>query len=71
MTRKDYEMIADRIKRTRACWEDTTGSVGNPTALNAIDMAAMNLAQGLEYENAGFDRDRFLRACGYRTEVTA
>jgi hypothetical protein len=56
MTRKDYVMLAEVIKR------NATSS----TESSFIDFARMaeDLATELQNDNPRFDRDRFLTACG-------
>jgi len=60
MTRKDYILIADCIKRASL----TNPSTGHRLAL--CD-AAILLAGALGYDNPAFDRERFLKACGVQS----
>ena len=58
MTRKDYQLIADVIKKTATCSE--TGDSW-PTSLEAL---ALNFAQELQKDNPRFKPALFLKACG-------
>jgi hypothetical protein len=56
MTKKDYELIAKAIN-----W----GVNGNTVVVDGdVHAIIYNLANALENNNAKFDRDRFLTACG-------
>lgn len=57
MTRRDFELIADGIKRSRGR-RDTSDQAG------IIDTVAYELAASLAGTNPRFDRARFLAACG-------
>lgn len=61
MTRKDYKLIADAIRKA------------TPVALNEKELpllrqahanTALRIADALGAENARFDREKFLLACG-------
>lgn len=58
MTRKDYVLIAQAIKRAKdeCLSDDTTG---------AVKQAARNVALSMERDNPRFDRARFMAACGF------
>lgn len=58
MTRKDYILIADTLKRAR------TAFLRQPGPLRGVDHAADILACELARDNPRFDRERFLKACG-------
>ena len=58
MTRKDYQMIAEVLKKTATCSE--TGA-NWPTSLEAL---ALNFAQELKKDNPRFKPALFLKACG-------
>lgn len=60
MTRKDYELIAEGIRNTRAK-ADFQGKAGDEETLAEV---SRSLAQLLKFENVRFDEDRFLKACG-------
>lgn len=57
MTRKHFEMVARCVR------ESLTSTAGDAT----LHAAAQRLADAFEAENARFDRDRFLAACGIDT----
>lgn len=57
MSRKDYELIAGRIKGTRSTYSSTV-------AIDIVDDLAMALAESLRDENPRFNTNRFLKACG-------
>lgn len=64
MTRKDYVLIAQAIKREH----DTPGISGeNPRLI--VDRVQYNMAKSianvLAWDNPQFDRERFMRACGF------
>jgi hypothetical protein len=62
MERRHYELIAAVIKTQRANYHvDLTG---DPATLGAIDDIALRFAEALAQCNSGFDRARFLKACG-------
>ena len=58
MTRKDYQMIAEVLKKTAICSE--TGAVW-PVSLDAL---ALSFAQELKKDNPNFKPALFLKACG-------
>lgn len=62
MTRKDYELIADAIKRAMPiaaiCADDL------PRIRQGWANTALTLARTLADENSRFDRAKFLKACG-------
>lgn len=62
MTRKDYEVIAEGIRNTRARGE-FQGTAADEATLTEV---AKSLAQLLKYENIRFDEDKFLTACGVK-----
>jgi len=57
MSRKDYIAIAAAIK-------STVESDGRPVAIIALGTAAERIADACARDNAAFDRERFLAACG-------
>lgn len=57
MTRKDFELIARTIKRLAG---ERNGGQSKETVAEAF-------ADALTGTNAGFDRARFLKACGVAT----
>lgn len=71
MTKKDYELIASKIKQQvslRCTVAYPKSNEGEPifndewTALNAL---AYQLAEVLMNDNSKFDKERFLKACGF------
>lgn len=66
MTKKDYELIA-RVLRTEGKYALTAPALSGPqrgAAVAAIEATADAFADALAAKNPGFDRARFLRACG-------
>jgi hypothetical protein len=62
MTRKDYQLIANAVKKVRDGYEHI------PTAELAINSVAHELARALRVTNNHFDSDKFLAACGLAVE---
>lgn len=61
MTRKDYRLLADRIKfQYVVAATDKRGA-------DALKRLAEALAHDLEADNPRFDRDKFIKACGVTT----
>lgn len=72
MTRKDYELIAKAIALNNPdTWQDAT--IGNTPYgdgwRNAIRLTAAAMARELAANNARFDKNRFLQACGVTGEA--
>lgn len=64
MTRKDFDLIAARIKYARQRCEGNL--IEHPYArLSALDSLCLGLAADLASTNRNFNRARFLQACGY------
>ena len=61
MTRKDFQAIASII-RTHKLAPPTGGKV-------VIDFLIDDLAEYFKVANGSFDKERFLRACGFYGEV--
>jgi hypothetical protein len=59
MTRKDYILIAEALKRA---WNTEAES-----AFPGVQAAARNLAESLARDNPRFDRERFLKAAGVQS----
>jgi hypothetical protein len=57
MTKKDYELIARAIK-------EMADLPTNEQASTAISAVAHNIAQHLIVHKVGFDKQKFLKACG-------
>lgn len=69
MTRKDYELIAGAISRTRMASgilkKDTIANrTARDGALQGLKLLAIDLAATLAHDNPRFDVDRFLKAAG-------
>jgi hypothetical protein len=62
MTRKDYELIARAFRITKETVRTDTLDPVMRTA--GVNMAAKELAAALSRDNARFNRERFLQACG-------
>lgn len=58
MSRKDYVLIAEAIKRVR---DEVSANGGT---VDAVDRVAGELSLAFAKENERFDMDRFLKACG-------
>lgn len=65
MTRKDYVLIANSLKECLLIAE------GNGSAAayfnNGVKRAALSLSDDFARDNARFDRERFLTACGVQS----
>jgi hypothetical protein len=57
MTRKDYVMIAEAIRDAKE------GAKADP--IKQTLLVADYIADGLATDNPKFDRDRFMRTCGF------
>ena len=57
MTRKDYELIAEAIKKTRK-----SGVTDKTRKNKVLDLLVKNLSNELKRENSKFDRNRFSEA---------
>ena len=62
MIRKDYELIANAIEATIESEKQPEG--GGYPAVNALQALAARLAEDLSEENARFDAEKFIAACG-------
>lgn len=60
MTRKDYEAIERAIKRAL-----DGATYGNAARWDGIKSTAESIAVELVHDNEWFDRERFMRACGF------
>lgn len=64
MTRRDYELIAASVSRSRM----VKGLIGRTpernAALDAVSLVAIDLAATLANDNPRFDKERFFNACG-------
>lgn len=60
MSRKDYQLIADRICRVRNSYDPNW----DENLFRALDDVAKELAAGLKRDNPRFDAVRFMSACG-------
>ena len=68
MTRKDYQLIADTIRRSVQEVRDIYGEseikdIESHMAV-AISITIRNLQQGLKQDNPNFKPDTFYKACG-------
>ena len=64
MTRKDYVMIAQALRTQFELSHDNNEDDG----LCAVINIANDLATALEADNPRFDRERFLEACGVKSD---
>lgn len=69
MTRKDYVLIAAKLREARITLHGTgTDTESRKAAYNSgCDNAAHRVADALEQDNPRFDRARFLVACAVRS----
>jgi hypothetical protein len=65
MTRKDYELIAAAIHRTRMASRITGSAVVKDAKSSALDLVTIDLASSLANDNDRFDRRRFYDAAGF------
>lgn len=61
MIRKDYNLIAAAIKEQ---WLATVAAHGKGQRSLQVHNTAARIATAIEQQNANFDRERFLAACG-------
>lgn len=67
MTKKDYQLIADSVRRTIRVEEWTEkNQVKKYAKIKALRLVASDLAGSLYGDNPKFDRERFLTACGIK-----
>lgn len=59
MTRKDYVLLADALRRGTA-----NKSTGVLSYRDGVEDAALSIADALARDNPRFDRERFLRDAG-------
>ena len=64
MTRKDYPLIADALKRARADIICKEPDECHKDLLDGVGYAADWLCDALASDNPRFDRAKFLAACG-------
>jgi hypothetical protein len=62
MQKRHFEMIARVLRERRA--KVTAQEAGETAATIALDVVAHDFADILADQNPGFDRARFLKACG-------
>ena len=69
MTKKDYELIAESVKRTITVesWMEKN-QLKKQAKLDALRLIANDLAGSLYGDNARFDRNKFLTSCGVKNE---
>lgn len=60
MTRKDYELIASRIKATQDAQSGTAAAFTD----SALSDLALGLSEDFKRANPNFQPERFLAACG-------
>jgi hypothetical protein len=65
MTKKDYELIAEAIAYAAELTK-MLGGIEEETRDRVISLIANKLASGLEMDNARFNRELFLSACGVK-----
>ena len=61
MTKKDYVLIADRFKTTKATYSKNGAILPH----YVIDDLALALSEALQRDNPRFDEKRFLEACNF------
>lgn len=67
MTKKDFELIATSLRKSREDTFDFNSSIKEIAAVReANEHIAHNLALALATTNPQFDEDRFLKACGIK-----
>ena len=64
MTRKDYELIAGAVARSRQASSLTKRAPERQAKADALRLVATDLAATLAADNPRFDKERFLAACG-------
>ena len=66
MQRRHFELIAGAVSRSRMAtdWLEKNQQKRN-AGLKALRLVAGDLAATLAHENPGFDKARFMKACGF------
>lgn len=64
MTKKDYELIADSVRRSLLVLTFGKNQAKRLAAEQGIRLLANDLAGSFYGENRKFDRNKFLLACG-------
>ena len=64
MTRKDYELIAKAIKAAKPS-DSTMADYAEMTRKLGWRNTVHSVAEALAGDNPRFDRERFLKACGF------
>jgi hypothetical protein len=65
MSRKDYELIAACIHRSRMVKSLERDNKHRLQAIDGIKLVAIDLASTFAADNPNFDRERFMAACGF------
>lgn len=75
MSRMDYIELAAAIDGERRGWDTASSEPHNADyrkgGLMAVRLLAEHLCDVLKADNARFDRERFLTACGFKPEGEA
>ena len=66
MTKKDYQIIAAAIYRTRMIQDLDKNAVRKQAKRDAIHLLVTDLTASLAHDNDMFDKDKFLTACGVK-----
>lgn len=64
MTKKDYQLIAGAIYRTKSVTDIEANTIKRDAKHAALRLLVSDLSTTLAHENDKFDRDRFVEACG-------
>lgn len=62
MTRKDYELLASTLERSRIILSDNT--VASARYIEQTEASAYAIADALAADNPRFNHEKFLKACG-------
>ena len=65
MTKKDYELLAACVSRSRMAVGITRNAKDRTASLSGVRLVAIDLAATLAHENPRFDLDRFMRCAGF------
>lgn len=64
MRKKDYQLIASAIRRTRTAKSLDKNQVRRLAADSALNLLIIDLTATLASDNPKFDKDKFYTACG-------
>lgn len=64
MTKKDYQLIADAVNRTRIAMSIESNIIKRQAKHQALSLLITDLGATLKHDNPAFDQQKFAQACG-------